>query len=476
MPPVGAPAVNLIAGRYRLAEPLGEGGGGTVWRAVDELLRREVAVKQLRIPSGLSESELAEFTGRAVQEARAAGRLSHPAIVMIHDVVGHGGQPWIVMDLVPGQSLDKVIRAGGPPPVDRVAEIGLAVLDALEVAHAQGILHRDVKPGNVLLGRDGRVMLTDFGIAAPLDGQDAGEQSFAGSPAYMAPERFREEPAGPASDLWSLGATLYTAVEGVGPFHRPMPAAVVAAVLLHEPPPMARASPELAWLVHAMLDKDPARRPPPDVVRRTLRAIAAPPPPLAAQSVRHRRALRLIAAGTLVVAVGVAAGLGAWRLASAPDDGPGRFAAAPDPCRGLTSAQVRELLHTDSRGEPSGAGCTWVERRSGRDETIILTYRFAPSSQGERGAEAARLDFAEQRAAGADHPGAAPRDLPGIADEAYARDISDPGRGTAGTTVWFRLSNLLAEVAYRRSGDTAVTPDDQKTAVRAAELVGAGLG
>lgn len=482
--------MDLIAGRYRLAEPLGEGGGGTVWHAVDELLNREVAVKQLRIPPGLSESERAEFTGRAIQEARAAGRLSHPAIVMIHDVVDHGGQPWIVMDLVLGRSLDRLIRESGPLPVHRVAEIGLAVMDALETAHTHGILHRDVKPGNVLLGADGRVMLADFGIATSLASEDIDQHSSAGSPAYMAPERFRAEPTGPPSDLWSLGATLYAAAEGQGPFHRKLPAAVVAAVLLHEPPPMVRASPQLAWLVHAMLDKDPARRPSPEVVRQVLRAAAAPPPAHAAQPVRARRTLQWIVGGVLAVALGVGGGLGAWRLIPGRlvDDGPGRYAVAPDPCRGLTGNQVGELLGADARGEPSGTGCAWTERRSGRDETITLTYRVPASSQGEGGARVARLDFAGQRAARDAEPGATLRDQPGIADEAYAQDVFGPAAGTAGstgtvratatvrTTVWFRLSNLIVEVAYWRSGDAIVTPDDQKTAVHAAELVGAGLG
>ncbi|MEV1202130.1 serine/threonine-protein kinase, partial [Microbispora rosea] len=144
--------MDVLAGRYRLAEPLGEGGGGTVWRAHDQLLRREVALKQLHVPPDLDDRQRADFLGRAVEEARAAGRLTHPSIVTVHDVVGHAGQPWIVMDLVPGRSLDKIIREDGPLASERVAEIGLAVLDALEAAHARGILHRDVKPANVLIG------------------------------------------------------------------------------------------------------------------------------------------------------------------------------------------------------------------------------------------------------------------------------------------------------------------------------------
>ncbi|WP_055481413.1 serine/threonine-protein kinase [Sphaerimonospora mesophila] len=483
--------MDLLAGRYRLVEALGEGGGGTVWRATDELLRREVAMKQVRIPSGLGGAELAEFTDRAIYEARAAGRLNHPSIVMIHDVVRHEGRPWIVMDLVPGRSLDRVIHEDGPLPVRRVAEIGLSVLDALEAAHARGILHRDVKPANVLIAPDGRALLTDFGIAARLGTAGAVSSSSAGSPAYMAPERFRGEPDGPPSDLWSLGATLYAAVEGRPPFERDLAAALVAAVLLHQPRPMALASPELAWLVHGLLDKDPARRLPPQVVRQALHALAAAPGPA---DVRRGRTTRLVLGIALVLVVGVTAGLGAWWLAGGPGAGSGsdggRFTAAPDPCRSLTTAAVRELFGaqaapdqiTDHSSAESAGGpgrlapsCQWRERTSGRDRTITVTYRLADSGRGEAAADAAALELAGQRAAQAE-AGAALYDQPGIADEAFSRDESDPSAGTAGASVWFRLSNLVVEVAYRRAGDATVTPDDRRTAVRAAELVDVGLG
>lgn len=471
--------MDLLAGRYRLVEQLGEGGGGTVWRAVDELLRREVAVKQVRIPPGLQEAERAEFTGRAIQEARAAGRLSHPSIVMIHDVVEHAGQPWIVMDLVPGRSLDKVIREDGPLPVQRVAEIGLSVLDALQAAHAHGILHRDVKPGNVLIAADGRAMLTDFGIAAPLAAgaaspgfasPDAGPRgSIAGSPAYMAPERFRGEPDGPPSDLWSLGATLYTAVEGRPPFQRDLAAALVAAVLLHEPQPMVRASAELAWLVHGLLDKDPARRPPPQVVRQVLHALAGSAEVQPGRAARPGRILRFSVGAALVVALGVAAGFGAWRLAAGEPGNAGRFTVAPDPCQSLTNTALRELLGGKADRRPLDSGCQWQAYVGEGRRTITVTYRVAEGEAADVAAVA--REFAGQREA-----------LPGtvlsvdLADEAFSRAESDPDAGTAGTTVWFRLSNLIAEVAYRRTGDAAVTEDDRQIAVRAAELVKIGLG
>ncbi|MFC0861475.1 serine/threonine-protein kinase [Sphaerimonospora cavernae] len=475
--------MDLLSGRYRLVEEIGEGGGGTVWRGVDELLRREVAMKQVRVPSGLGGVELADFTERAIHEARAAGRLSHPSIVMIHDVIRHDGRPWIVMDLVPGRSLDKVIREDGPLPVRRVAEIGLSVLDALEAAHAHGILHRDVKPANVLIAPDGRALLTDFGIAAPFGRAGAAPSSSAGSPAYMAPERFRAEPDGPPSDLWSLGAMLYTAVEGRQPFEGPLAAALVAAVLLQEPRPMVRASPELAWLVHGLLDKDPARRLPPQAVRRVLHALAAAPEPVA---VRQGRTARLVLGAALVAVVGVAAGLLAWRLAgeSGAGAGSGRFTATPDPCRSLTTTAIRELLGAEATPEESAeqsteqpvSGCRWRERASGRQRTITVTYRLPePGGRGAAGTDAAALELAGQRAAQA-ATGGEVRDQPGIGDAAFSCDEPDPDGGTAGATVWFRRSNLIVEVAYRRSGDAAVTRDDRRTAVRAAELVGVGLG
>jgi tRNA A-37 threonylcarbamoyl transferase component Bud32 len=444
--------VDLLAGRYRLVEPLGQGGEGTVWRAHDELLRREVAVKQMRVPAHLSPGELAEYTGRALQEARAAGRLSHPSIVMIHDVVPHNGQPWIIMDLVPGTSLDKLL----PLPANRVAEIGLSILDALELAHHNGILHRDVKPANVLIGADGRAMLADFGIAAPL-GSDPADSS--GSPAYMAPERFRREPAGPPSDLWSLGATLYTAVEGRGPFHREIPAAVVAAVLMHEPPPMIRATPGLARVILALLDKDPSRRPPAPAARHLLQSLL--PPPVV---VRPRRTGRFVAIGALTVALGVAAGLAAWNLGG--QDTPGRFTALPDPCEGITTRQANELLGDGAdRGEQNGASCGWAQHRT--NTTLTITYHLNPAEAGEN--HAARA-FDDYRSGGGENFT--------LAQDAFTRNISEPG--VTGTSVWFRQSNLIVEVAYRQSGVAASAASERsptwQAATHAATLVSVGLG
>ncbi|MGW4471020.1 serine/threonine-protein kinase [Nonomuraea sp. NPDC004354] len=253
--------MTLVAGRYRLLSQLGQGGMGTVWRAMDELLRQEVAVKEVRLPSDLDEASRAELGERTLREARAAATLrSHPSIVTVHDVVLDDGRPWIVMELVHGRSLERAVRDDGPLPPQRVAAIGLRMLDALAAAHAAGILHRDVKPANVLLTDDGRVLLTDFGIAT-IAGDTGITQTgmLTGSPGYIAPERLRGEVDGPLADLWSLGATLFTAVEGVAPFAGPNQAAVLAAVLMQEPAPFRLAGP-LAPVLAAILEKDPAGR------------------------------------------------------------------------------------------------------------------------------------------------------------------------------------------------------------------------
>ncbi|MCF6469291.1 serine/threonine protein kinase [Nonomuraea sp. MG754425] len=248
---------------------------GTVWRAADELLRQEVAIKEVRFPPGLDEAERTEMADRTLREARAAAALrDHPSIVTVHDVVLDEGRPWIVMELVRGRSLDRVVRDDGPLPPGRVAEIGLRMIAALSAAHASGILHRDVKPANVMLTDDGRVLLTDFGIAT-IAGDVALTQTglLSGSPGYIAPERLRGENDGPSADLWSLGATLYTAVEGAPPFSRHNEAAVLAAVLMQEPAPFRLAGP-LAPVLAAILDKDPGRRCPPDQASGLLAAIA----------------------------------------------------------------------------------------------------------------------------------------------------------------------------------------------------------
>ncbi len=234
---------------------------GTVWRAKDETVDREVAVKEPRIPDHLPERERANAFERMRREARAAARLDHPSVVNVHDVAVVDGQPWIVMELVQGRSLGAVLQEG-TLGAREAARVGLEVLGALEAAHAAGILHRDVKPDNVLLGRHDRVVLTDFGIAQ-IEGEtnltDTG--GFVGSPEYIAPERVLGQRPGPASDLWSLGVVLYAATEGVSPFRRSNTPATLQSVLNATPAAPASAQGPLAEVITGLLQKDPAHRP-----------------------------------------------------------------------------------------------------------------------------------------------------------------------------------------------------------------------
>ncbi|GGU10634.1 serine/threonine-protein kinase [Streptomyces violascens] len=268
----------LLGGRYRLVGRLGHGGMGTVWRARDEVVDREVAVKEPRVPDHLGERERANVYLRMQREARAAARIDHPCVVTVHDVVMEDGKPWIVMELVRGQSLADRLQEG-TLDVREAARIGLAVLGALSAAHEAGVLHRDVKPDNVLLGRGDRVVLTDFGIA-----QVEGEQgltetgAFVGSPEFIAPERVLGQRPGPESDLWSLGVVLYAAVEGMSPYRRSNTPATLQAVLSAEPQMPARGSGAFGTLVMQLLRKDPAARPGAAEIRATLEPAAAPAP------------------------------------------------------------------------------------------------------------------------------------------------------------------------------------------------------
>lgn len=252
---------SLVAGRYRLGDTIGSGGMGRVWRAHDEVLHRTVAIKELTAALYVSDSEQARLLARTRAEARAAARINHSAVVTVHDVLEHDGRPWIVMELVEGYSLADAVKERHRVEPREAARIGLWVLRALRAAHAAGVLHRDVKPGNVLLARDGRVLLTDFGIAQ-IDGDTAITRTgeVVGSVDYLAPERVSGHDPGPSSDLWALGATLYTAVEGRSPFRRTSPLTTMQAVVEEEAEELLHAGP-LAPVISALLRKDPATRP-----------------------------------------------------------------------------------------------------------------------------------------------------------------------------------------------------------------------
>jgi eukaryotic-like serine/threonine-protein kinase len=251
-----APPGYLLAARYRLSEPVGRGGMGTVWRAYDELLDREVAVKEVRLPLILDEELRAELCARTEREGRATAMVAHPSVITVFDVVTEDERPWIVMELLRARSLEQLLQDEGPLPPRRVAEIGRQVLGALRAVHAKGILHRDVKPSNVLVTED-RTVLTDFGLAA-LEGDVSITQAgiVLGSAGYIAPERVLGAKANSAADLWSLGATLYTAVEGRGLHGRRTAAAALAALTSGEPIPLEKAGP-LTPVLQGLLKIDP---------------------------------------------------------------------------------------------------------------------------------------------------------------------------------------------------------------------------
>ncbi|MGW3344191.1 serine/threonine-protein kinase [Nonomuraea rubra] len=310
----------VVGGRYRLLRTIGKGGMGMVWHAHDEVLGRDVAVKEVLPPPNMTGPERDEFAVRTFREARAAGRVAHPGVATVYDVLEERGHPWIVMQLVHSRTLGALIRDEGPMPPAKVAGIGLQLLEALRAAHAAGVLHRDVKPDNVLLTDDGRAVLTDFGIATTEDEAPVTRTGILiGTPAFMAPERAAGGRARPASDMWSLGVTLYMAVEGDSPFQRDNALATLGAVMHAEPRPPARAG-ALAPVLHGLLHKDPSGRLSLDDAERRLAAILTGEPPgrtgpVTAPSGPRRSSRRLlplaaIAGGALLV--GLVTGGAAW--------------------------------------------------------------------------------------------------------------------------------------------------------------------
>ncbi|GGO70090.1 serine/threonine-protein kinase [Nonomuraea cavernae] len=419
---------SVLAGRYRLRGPLGSGGMGRVWLAHDELLERDVAVKEVTLPAGLDAAERAEAYERVLREARTAARVRHPGVVALHDVISEDGRPWLVMEVLYGRSLKEAVEEEGPLPVGRVAAIGGEVLAALAFVHEAGVLHRDVKPANIFLHEDGRAVLTDFGIAT-IEGQVTitAEGVLVGSPGYMAPERLHGEPDGPASDLWSLGATLYSAVEGVPPYSGDMPTAVLAAVLTEQRRPPVLSGP-LAPVLMGLLERRPEDRPDAATAGAMLAEIATADGPARpgvrkeaapgdteparggaievtrgearARVARHgtvaggRRRLLTAAAvrrrggagpGVLLVGTVIASALaatagfsfGAPGTAASPaaatqppadpNDQPGRFGIPVRLCELLTPEQVRQLLPkvADPAGKSSGNSCSWTARGPG---------------------------------------------------------------------------------------------------------------
>ncbi len=276
-----AAADRLVGGRYALREVLGRGGMGVVWLATDQKLQRPVAIKEISFPVHLTDSERQVLRERTLREARTAARLDHPSVTTVYDGVEEDGRPWLGMEHVESRSLQQLVDAQGPLPWAAVARIGLDVLAGLQAAHEAGIVHRDVKPANVLVAPDGRACLTDFGIAtATGDSAITTTGAIIGSPSYMAPERANGQSPRPPVDLWSLGATLYTAVEGHLAFARGEPMATLMAVVTEDPAPARLAGP-LEPVLRGLLTKDPAQRATAEQARQQLKAVlaGAPPPP-----------------------------------------------------------------------------------------------------------------------------------------------------------------------------------------------------
>ena len=273
----GGPTVEragrLVAARYRLRSMLGRGGMGEVWLAEDELLERPVALKQVTPSDPASDESVRAARMRAVREARAAARVDHDGAVRIYDVVKDDGRPWIVMEALSGRTLAAALDAEGSLPMDQVTAVGLGLLDVLQATHRAGIVHRDVKPGNVHLCDGGRVVLMDFGISRTMDdGPTVSSGLLAGSPAYISPEQFRSGEVGAAADLFSLGATLFAAVEGRAPFDRGDLFATLTAVVVDTPGPFRRAGP-LRPVIEGLLAKEPDQRLSIEQTRAALQAI-----------------------------------------------------------------------------------------------------------------------------------------------------------------------------------------------------------
>ncbi|WP_188195781.1 serine/threonine-protein kinase [Nonomuraea sp. SYSU D8015] len=322
----------LIARRYELVRELGRGGMGVVWEGRDTLLNRQVAIKEVVLPEGLSPGDQERQLMRTVREARTAAKLNHPSVVGIYDVVEEGGRPWIVMELLSFPTVEEVVLSSGALPVREAADVGRQVLSALKAAHAAGILHRDVKPSNILMTDDGRAVLTDFGIAT-VEGDPSLTRTgmVTGSPGFLAPERVRGEDAGPPSDLWSLGATLYACMVGRSPFERGDPMATLNALLTEEPD-YRRIPPILHPILRGLLRKEPADRVDAEEADRLLAAIAAAKPASADRDVPERtgggRGRTLLAMGAAAVVVIAAGAFGYFKFAS-PAEGTPRATAQP---------------------------------------------------------------------------------------------------------------------------------------------------
>lgn len=368
----------VIAGRYALVAELGRGGMGIVWRAQDRHIGRFVAIKELHLPDGIAHEERRVLEERALREARTAGKLNDPSIVTVYDAINENGTTYIIMELVDAATLSTLISTHGPMPPNQVVSIALQALSALEAAHQAGIVHRDVKPGNLMVRPDGKLKLTDFGIAQAVDDPRLTTSgSLIGSPAYMAPERIHGHEAGPASDLWALGATLCYAVEGWSPFERSSTASTLHAIM-SETPRLTRATGVLGAVITGLLIADPNARLSGPQARAMLSSIGNQPtpptgiPPQATQQYQQTQAVdpakkkrnRIIAlvSAAVIAAAAFTGGIFTHRAFSAPGGSSSQaltygeggqvpvFGLYENSC-GLGDVAPAKLLNSDSREE-----------------------------------------------------------------------------------------------------------------------------
>ncbi|NUW31395.1 serine/threonine protein kinase [Nonomuraea sp. SMC257] len=485
-----------LAGRYSLIVQLGAGGMGRVWLARDEMLDREVAVKELTLPEGLPAAERNELVTRAVREAQATARLRHPGIVALHDVIVEYGRPWLVMELLRGGSLADVVKRHGPMPQEHAARVGADLLEALAAAHAQGLQHRDVKPGNVFITDTGRVVLTDFGIARQ-EGQAAiTEQGLTiGSPGFIAPERLDGDPGGPASDLWSVGATLFYAVEG-RPMYGGTAGERITATLTTPPPEVGGL---IGPVIAALTARHPFARPDARTARDALRQVAAGQSPrltvthemTAPGRVRRPRKGLLWGAVAAVVALAVV-GAGVFLLVRRQDDGiPEAFTVPMDACSVLQGEDVARLLRVQKppagrrSSDEEGPTCGWTIPKTGigvqlqKDSDTADPWSMTPASahtlfenqkiKWGKYREGVDWTWPEVGATGTNKASLTPAHaVTGIGEEAFGYEMKGPTGRMHSAHVYFRLANLVVRVEYTTLGDRPTDDDIKRTALDAA--------
>lgn len=464
---------DVISGRYRLGEEIGRGGMGIVWRAYDQALERRVAMKRLQVPDDLAEEDRDGLKGRFLREARAAARLEHPSIINVYDVVDDAEGPWIVMQYVQGRSLEQIVREDGPLSVVRAARVGLALLDALDCAHGAGILHRDVKPANVLIADDGRVLLADFGIAAVSNATAYTRTGgFVGTPVFMAPERFRNGTPGPASDLWSLGATLYTAVEGHPPFQADELEVLVGRLLMGDDPAYVRSG-ALEPVLRGLLDRDPGKRWGSRQAAQGLKAVEdgrTPTRPLAGNAVPAKPGKGVtVIAGLLVLVALVGVGLSFPFLRSSDSGSKDEFESVPDACAVVSDGPtLKETLSNPGESETLDWGpykdhanaetCTWsnVVSEDASSKTVDATLAIR-ADLPRRSTVVDLLTWSK---------------VPGLGDAAVRRTL--PGDGQSdwqAEMVIFTLRNAEVGVYLSESPSRRTNGERRPRALEIAEII-----